>query len=166
MNLQFHIGLDKKDSVANYLAETAKVNDLINLQGPVGSFVLNENSPNPLVFIAEGIGFASIKGLIEHAMALDVAEKIFLFWIAGTEEKHYLNNLCRAWNDALDNFEYLPLDIGANVHLEDAILERLNPDDPAGFDYYLCSDDKLRTGIEQFIESRAIPKNQFHFEVI
>ena len=94
MNLQFHIGLDKQDPVANYLDESAKANDLLTLEGPVGSFVLNENSSNPLVFIAEGIGFASIKGLIEHAMALDVAEKIFLFWIADSGDSHYLNNLC------------------------------------------------------------------------
>ena len=42
-------------------------------------------------------------------MALDVAEKIYLFWIADSEATNYLNNLCRAWNDALDNFEYVPL---------------------------------------------------------
>jgi len=166
MNLQFHIALDKQDPIANYLDETAKANDLLTLEGPVGSFALNENSPNPLVFIAQGIGFASIKGLIEHAMALDVAEKIYLFWIADSDETHYLNNLCRAWNDALDNFEYVALETAASEHPGDAIMERLSPDSPTDFDYYLCGDDKLRAGIEQFVESRAIPATQFLYEKI
>jgi CDP-4-dehydro-6-deoxyglucose reductase len=166
MNLQFHIALDKQDPIANYLEEAAKANDLLTLEGPVGSFVLDENSPNPLVFIAQGIGFASIKGLIEHAMALDVAEKIYLFWIAGRDETHYLNNLCRAWNDALDNFEYVALETAASEHPGDVIMERLSPDIPTDFNYYLCGDDKLRAGIEQFLESRAIPTNQFRYEKI
>jgi CDP-4-dehydro-6-deoxyglucose reductase len=166
MNLQFHIGLDKQDPVANYLDSSAKANDLLTLEGPVGSFVLNENSSNPLVFIAEGIGFASIKGLIEHAMALDVAEKIFLFWIAGSGDSHYLNNLCRAWNDALDNFEYIPLDAEAGENPGDSILARLKQDDPTGFDYYLCSGDKIRAGVEQFVDTQAIPKQQVMFEAL
>ena len=41
MNLQFHIGLDQQDPVASYLDASAKPNDLLTLEGPVGSFVLN-----------------------------------------------------------------------------------------------------------------------------
>jgi CDP-4-dehydro-6-deoxyglucose reductase len=115
MNLQFHIALDSDDPVSAYLADAGRSNDLLTLQGPSGSFVLDE--------------FASIKGLIEHAMALDVAEKIILFWIADSEENHYLNNLCRAWNDALDNFEYVPLTDASGDNLENQIMQRL-----------LCSD--------------------------
>jgi CDP-4-dehydro-6-deoxyglucose reductase len=166
MNLQFHIALDKLDPIASYLDESAKANDLLTLEGPVGSFVLNENSPNPLIFVAEGIGFASIKGLIEHAMALDVAEKIFLFWLAGNEDTPYLHNLCRSWNDALDNFEYVPLAAAAAEHLDDHILDQLKPNDPSGFDYYICGGDKIRGGMAQFTGKRAIPKHQVLFEAL
>ena len=164
MNLQFHLGVDSRDPIASYLNDSAKPNDLLTLEGPIGSFVLDEDSPKSLVFIAQGIGFASIKGLIEHAMALDVAQKIYLFWIADSDEPNYLNNLCRAWNDALDNFEYVALDSGASAHLGDVILQRLAPDDPANYDYYLRSGDKLHAAIEQFVEYRGIPANQLHYE--
>lgn len=97
-------------------------------------------------------------------MALDVAQKIYLFWIAGSDEPNYLNNLCRAWNDALDNFEYLALEAGAGEHLGDVILQRLGPDDPTDYDYCLRSGNKLRTAIEQFVEHRGIPANQLHYE--
>jgi CDP-4-dehydro-6-deoxyglucose reductase len=166
MNLQFHIALDKQDPVSTYLAESARVNDQLTLEGPVGSFVLNENSPNPLVFIAEGIGFASIKGLIEHAMALDQAERIFLFWIADNEDINYLNNLCRAWNDALDNFEYIPLKVASSEDLQDQMLQRLQANDPASFDYYLCSGEKIRAEVKCFTDAGGIPPNQVLFEAI
>ncbi len=166
MNLQFHIALDKRDPVATYFIDSAKVNDTVTLEGPVGSFVLNENSSNSLVFIAEGIGFAAIKGLIEHAMALDVAEQIYLFWIAGDRDSHYLGNLCRAWNDALDNFEYIPLAAGTGEHLEQNILDQLNMKNPTDFDYYICCGDKIRSRVERIVESQGIPINQFLFETI
>jgi CDP-4-dehydro-6-deoxyglucose reductase len=164
MNLQFHIAIDSQDPIASYLDESARANELLTLEGPEGSFVLNENSPRSLVFIAQGIGFASIKGLIEHAMALDVAEKIYLFWIADGDEPQYLNNLCRAWNDALDNFDYLALESEAGEHPADAIMARLGSDKAIDFDYYLCADDQLRGKLEQFVVSHEIPSNQFLYE--
>ena len=160
MNLQFHIALDKHDPIASYLGDSAKVNDLLTLEGPTGSFVLNENSAHSLVFVAEGIGFATIKGLIEHAMALDVAEKIILFWVADNDSSHYLHNLCRAWNDALDNFEYIALDSSSGECLNDLIFEKLDPSDPAEFDYYFCSSKQLQTQFDGFIERQEVPENQ------
>ncbi|MGD8350194.1 MAG: 2Fe-2S iron-sulfur cluster-binding protein [Gammaproteobacteria bacterium] len=160
MNLQFHIARNPRDPLASYLGESARSNETVNLEGPVGSFVLNENSPNSLVFIAGGIGFASIKGLIEHAMALDVAEKIYLFWIAEDGTAHYLSNLCRAWNDAFDNFEYLPIEDSADGRLEKAIDAALDSQNPAAFDYYFCGGDGLRARIERFADARGIPNNQ------
>ena len=160
MNLQFHIARNPGDPLASYLEGSARSNETVNLEGPVGSFVLNENSPNSLVFIAGGIGFASIKGLIEHAMALDVAEKIYLFRVAEDGTAHYLNNLCRAWNDAFDNFEYLPIDDSADGVLEAEIDTALDSQNPASFDYYFCGGDALRARIERFADARGIPNSQ------
>ncbi len=164
MNLQFHIEL-ADDPIAAFLADEARTNDLLTLDGPVGGFVLDEDSPRSLVFVAEGIGFASIKGLIEHAMALDIAEMIYLLWFAA-DGKPYLNNLCRAWNDALDNFEYRPLESSAIAHLEDYLLEQLPTDRLDAYDYYACGSESLRGGMTRFIERRAIPAAQLNFEAI
>jgi CDP-4-dehydro-6-deoxyglucose reductase len=86
-----------------------KDGDTVRIQGPRGDFVLDEASTRPLVFVAFGTGFAPLKSLIEHAMALDQSESLHLYWVAGGEGGHYLDNLCRSWNDALDNFRYVPL---------------------------------------------------------
>ena len=164
MNLQFHIAVDSADPVATYLSETAANNDLLHLQGPAGSFVLNENSPRALVFIAEGIGFASIKGLIEHAMALDSAERIYLFWITDDEQPPYLHNLCRAWNDALDNFDYCPLSPTAVDDLGERIRTQLEPASPGNFDYYVCSGAAIHAQCEQFANAIDLPGEQYLYE--
>lgn len=166
MNLQFHIAVNADDALANYLLDSARTNDQLMLEGPSGAFVLNENSPRALIFIAEGIGFASVKGLIEHAMALDSAEQISLFWIADGDEPPYLNNLCRAWNDALDNFNYCPLPATARQNLGDHLDTKLPTQDPAGFDFYICANESLRAQCEEYAQRHAIPASQFMFETI
>ncbi|HUV23036.1 MAG TPA: 2Fe-2S iron-sulfur cluster-binding protein [Gammaproteobacteria bacterium] len=166
MNLQFHIALNPGDAVAKYLAEAASTNDTLMLEGPNGSFVLDENSPRALVFIAEGIGFASIKGLIEHAMALDTAEQIYLFWITDDDAPPYLNNLCRSWNDALDNFAYQPLPASALQNLAGHLDTQLQPAAASGLDFYICARESLREQCEQYAERQAIPARQLLFETI
>lgn len=164
MNLQFHIPIKKKDEIANYINESAKINDLITLEGPIGSFVLDENSPNSLIFFAEGSGFSTIKGLIEHAMALDSAERIIFFWITQDRSELYLNNLCRAWNDALDNFDYIPIDNQAMPGLQQSIIGIIGKQTLAAFDYYLSTSDSLNNQISKFLEGHSIPAKQIHIE--
>ena len=79
----------------------------MEVEGPYGEFVLDEDSPRPVIFLAFGAGFAPIKSLIQHAMSLELAESMDLHWLAD-EAGHYQDNLCRAWTDALDNFNYVP----------------------------------------------------------
>ena len=161
MHLQFHIAVNPADSLSGHLADAARTNDQLTLTGPVGGFVLNENSPRALVFVAEDIGFASVKGLIEHAMALDAAEQIYLFWLH-EGERPYLHNLCRAWHDALDNFHYVA--VPADTRLDAAITDALSSKDPSACDYYLCVRDSQREAFACFSENHAIPSAQILFE--
>jgi len=105
MNIQFHIPYDDTNHFINYVSTELKSSDSIQIEGPTGSFVLDEDSNNAIIFIAFDTGFAPIKSLIEHAVTLEHAESIHLYWIH-TEEKPYMHNQCRAWVDALDNFNY------------------------------------------------------------
>jgi CDP-4-dehydro-6-deoxyglucose reductase len=82
-----------------------KAGDSVTVHGPQGSFVLDE-TPLPLVFAACDTGFAPIKSLVEHALSLDAAPSIALFWLATRPDGHFMHNQCRAWSEALDNFEY------------------------------------------------------------
>jgi CDP-4-dehydro-6-deoxyglucose reductase len=108
-NLQFHIPRRAGDAFAERVFGGLKGVDTVRVDGPRGTFVLDEESHRPLVFLAAESGFAPIKSLIEHAMALEAAESLHLVWIATGQGGHYLDNLCRSWSDALDDFSYTPL---------------------------------------------------------
>jgi CDP-4-dehydro-6-deoxyglucose reductase len=72
---------------------------------PVGEFVLADGHRTPGVCGLRH-GFAPIKSLIEHALSLDAAPSFTLFWLATRPDGHFMANQCRAWSEALDQFEY------------------------------------------------------------
>ena len=118
----------------------------VNIEGPQGDFTLRTELSRPLLFVACGTGFAPIKSLIENAMALDVVEAMYLYWLAPSEEGVYLGNLCRAWADALDNFYFIPV-LGETSA---AAVERISTQQPdlADFDIYLAAPEAELTALK------------------
>jgi CDP-4-dehydro-6-deoxyglucose reductase len=104
-NLQFFVGRDDDDALARRVfGDRLKPADAVTVWGPNGDFVLAEGT-RPLVFAACDTAFAPVKSLIEHALALDAAPSMSLFWLATRPDGHFLANQCRAWSEALDAFE-------------------------------------------------------------
>jgi CDP-4-dehydro-6-deoxyglucose reductase len=105
-NLHFFIARGDESPLARAaFAGQLRPGDAVTLWGPVGDFVLADGQ-RPLVFVACDTGFAPIKSLIEHALSLDAAPSLSLFWLATRADGHFLANQCRAWSEALDLFEY------------------------------------------------------------
>ncbi len=105
-NLHFFVHRDDADDLARQLfAGNVKVGDAVTVLGPTGDFVLADGH-RPLVFAACDAGIAPSRGLIEHALSLDTAPTLSLFWLATGSDGHFLSNQCRAWSQALDQFEY------------------------------------------------------------
>ena len=105
-NLLFFIARDASDELARHLfAGDIKPGAAVTELGPVGELVLGAGH-RPLVFAACDGGFAPIKSLIEQALALDATPSLSLFWLATCPDGHFLSNQCRAWSEALDQFEY------------------------------------------------------------
>ncbi|HEY9150549.1 MAG: 2Fe-2S iron-sulfur cluster-binding protein [Gammaproteobacteria bacterium] len=125
MMLQFHVRRVAGDPFSEHVFQHLKPRQKIRVEGPHGEFVWDENSRRPVIFIAFETGFAPIKSLIEHAIALEYDQPMRLYWIARDRDGHYLANHCRAWQDALDNFEYHPLVSHESPPWTDEVLEEL-----------------------------------------
>jgi len=76
------------------------------IYGPQGNCTLEETPPRPALMIAEEHAFSAVKSLIEHAIALEYNQTITLVRFSKFSPP-YLHNLCRSWNDALDDFNYI-----------------------------------------------------------
>ena len=170
-NLQFHVRRTPGDAFSDYVFNRLKVSDSVSVDGPRGAFALDESSTRSLIFIACDTGFAPIKSLIEHAMALNVAESMHLYWATSEQSGHYAQNLCRSWADALDNFRYTALTTespdGAEA-LADAVLQSVFDDHPdlPELDIYAAGAEQELQMIRQGLMARGAPGSQLHTQVM
>lgn len=165
-NLQFHIHRFDGDAFSDHVFRRLKDADTVSIQGPQGAFVLQEESPRPILLIAYETGFAPIKSLIEHAMALDTAEHMHLYWLAERSEGHYLNNLCRSWADALDNFDYTPLVTPVTAKACEQVLAHMpNKHCELGdHDVYVAGPESLTNEAEFLLLDHGLPSAQLFIE--
>ncbi len=150
-NLQLHV--KKTDSnFSNIIFNDLKLGQTVSLEGPHGDFVLS-NYNNPIVFITQDHFFAPIKSLIEHAISTDTVESLHLYWIA--ETGHYLDGLCRSWQDALDNFSYNPLQKFAELEQQ---LKQFLPTVSDLTEFYISGNNE----VEAILLSHGINKDKIH----
>lgn len=153
MNLHFQIARLAGDEFSDYLFNHLRKGDSIDIAGPMGDFVLNEDTVNSLVFIASHTGFAPVRSLIEHAMALEVPGSMQLIWMARSKKDRYQDNLCRSWQDAFDNFKYLPLDTNpedGTIGIESILgLLNIEPEGVLKHDFYVAGSEKFISNYEK-----------------
>ena len=165
-NLHFHVARNAEDGFAQTVFSSIKAGDAVTLFGPWGDFVLRADSPRSILFLACDTGFAPIKSLLEHAMALEVSERLYLYWLATRPGGHYLANLCRSWADALDNFSYAPVAADAADALE--LLRRVDADhsDLNAFDIYVAGSESFVESAAMALRERGFPEAQLSAAIV
>ena len=162
LNLQFHI--QAHDTQLFTRVHQLGSHDSVKLRGPFGSFMFDEHSTRPSVFIAYGTGFAPIKSLLEHTLSLERAQPVYLLWLAGPHG-HYMHNYCRALADALDNVHYMPLmSEGAG---QDVLAQTLDSIKHVNdFDVYLAAPGEVLVRAQDALTTRGIPASRIFSEAI
>ncbi len=167
-SLQFHVPRHPDTPLADYVFTRLSLSDVVNVDGPKGSFTLDTASPRSVLFVAWDAGFAPIKGLAENAIAVDMAEDIHLYWCSTHDDRPYLDNLCRAWQDALDNFHYTAFNVPGTAS-GDALtqtLYRLVEEHPdlSAYDVYIAAPADIVETARSFLIARGLPQGQLYSE--
>ncbi len=170
-NLQFHIPLVSGQAFSEHVFQGLKPGDAaVGIAGPKGNFIFNKDSTRPVVFVGWDSGFAPIKSLIEHIMAIDEGRSLYLYWIASKNGGHYMENLCRSWSDALDNFMYTafvaPRASQTAAELESlmARVARAQPDF-ADCDWYIVGPPAVAAAARVALARQGLPVTQLFVAV-
>ncbi len=165
-NLEFHVRTNNGSDFAHAVPQLC-ANQPVELVGPTGGFVLDEESQRPAVFLAYDTGFAPIKSLIEHAMQLEHADRIYLYWLANKNETHYMHNLARSWTDAFDNFIYKPLSTETDPEHIKIVVDDLLQRHPSlqDYDYYIAGSNAFNEVCRHALTERSVPQQQTYVEV-
>jgi CDP-4-dehydro-6-deoxyglucose reductase len=171
--LQFHVRNVPGDPFSEHVFSRLKPRDSLEIEGPFGDFVLDEESRRPIIFIAYETGFAPIKSLIEHAISLEMCQPMRLYWIARRPADHYLANYCRAWQDALDDFDFAAIagDEGGDEQTASeqamaraAQLIGAEHPDLGGYDVYVNGPDTLFASLCAALAARGLPPERLFID--
>lgn len=167
MNLFFHIPRIPDDPFSElvFSGEAEKCRR-IRITGPEGDFVFNTQSNRLPVFIAWHTGFAPAKSLIETAVSVDDSRDLHLFRFSPTSGPHYMDNVCRAWSDALDHFHYHPSEkiyrLTSTTSDAESVL-RLLPeklDHPPVCDFYIIGPPAFTGGASRVLVNAGVNPRQ------
>lgn len=166
MVIQLHLQR-AENSFSEFVFNQLKVGDALELNGPFGEFTLDEESRRPIVMVAQDTGFAPLKSLIEHAIALDLPQSMYLFWLVEQGQDHYQANYCRSWEDALDGFIYRPLHLDKLANDDndfntaaDYVLGRTPIE--SEIELYLSGSDAMIVRFEKAFIQKGTPDSRIH----
>ncbi len=167
--LELHVRFVPGGDFTEHVFGGMRAGEVLQIQGPLGRFTLREASPNPVVLVAGGTGFAPIKGLLEHAFHVGIARPLHLYWGVRAARDLYHAALPEAWAAAHANFRYTPVlsearpeDAWTGRHglVHDAVVA--DHPDCAGLDVYAAGPPVMVRAVCDAVVARGLPEARFY----
>jgi CDP-4-dehydro-6-deoxyglucose reductase len=151
------------DWVFNKLQERS----ILRIEAPLGSFVLDEASTRPMLFLAGGTGFAPVKGQIEHAIFRGIERPMALYWGVRSRRDLYLPELPQRWTAEHPQFSFVPVLSepdsdwsGRSGWVHEALLA--DHPDLSGFDIYMAGPPAMVFAArDAFLAAGALEEHMF-----
>ncbi|MDO5669984.1 MAG: benzoate 1,2-dioxygenase electron transfer component BenC [Corynebacterium sp.] len=164
----FLVKLTRGGLMSEYLTDTAKVGDRLNLTGPMGSFFLRE-PVNPILLLAGGTGLAPIMSILEK-LAEDELLDVPVRLIYGATFDHDIVELekIESFKDRLPDFDYFTVvsdpesDNERKGYVTQHMTEEHLHDGEA--DVYLCGPPPMVEAVRTFLNDQENPPQNFYYE--
>jgi len=157
---------------STHVFNAMKVNDLLRLEGPMGTFFVRDDSDKPIIFVASGTGFAPIKSMIEHEVRKGSRRPMTLYWGARRPADLYLDELPHAWTDEY-GVNYVPVVSdarpddewhGRTGFVHRAVME--DYPDLSGHQVYACGAPVVvQAALRDFTAACGLPQHEFHADM-
>lgn len=163
--LELHVRAVEGGVMSRYWFEAAMINDLVRLNGPLGSFFLRPLQGLNLVFLATGTGIAPVKSMIEQLATSADSEQplsITVYWGGREGEDHYFGLV-----GLHPKLRYIPVLsrpnqdwAGASGYVQDAMLN--DAPDLARTVVYACGSDVMIHGAKAKLMEAGLSAQRFY----
>ncbi|WP_430392342.1 2Fe-2S iron-sulfur cluster-binding protein [Dyella sp. 20L07] len=170
-SIELHVRHVAGGGFTSWVADTLKVGDTLRIEGPLGTFVPREDSERPMVFMAGGTGFAPVKAIVEHFIALGTRRPMRVYWGARNAADLYLRELAEGWvRKAHDlTFEAVISDpeqaaaSGLRMGLvHEAVLE--DQADLTGYDVYMSGPPAMIDAGRKLFVDAGLPEGRLYYD--
>ncbi|MCP4935246.1 MAG: 2Fe-2S iron-sulfur cluster binding domain-containing protein [bacterium] len=164
-NLYFIVQRGSENPLLTQFYDGLQLGAKMQLVGPKGEFCLQNMSTNPSLFIADDAGFAPVKSLVEHAISIDRIKGFNLYRQGSKNGPSYYHNLCRSWQDAFENFNYINLQ--SDVSAQDIAVQIMGDHpDPAKFDVYIAGVQPFADTLKDALLAHGFPAARLRLEIM
>ena len=162
--LEFHVRQVKAGVMSHYWFNEAKANDLLRLNGPLGTFFLRDTERANLIFLATGTGIAPVKSMLGSLVRLPAEkspksitvlwggrkpEDLYMDLSSISSEIRYIKVLSRAGHDWHGERGYVQ-----------NVLMSLNPN-LSDSHVYACGSDAMILAANNLLKQGGLPANRF-----
>lgn len=163
--IELHVRRVPGGEFTDYVFDQLTEKSILRIQGPLGTFVLREDSPRPIIMMGGGTGFAPLKGMIEHAIHIGSERPISLYWGVRSRRDLYLPELVEQWSRTIPSFIYVPVlsepdpDWTGRTGLVHEAVVSDHPD-LSGFDVYMSGPPAMVEAGRVAFEARGLTREQ------
>jgi CDP-4-dehydro-6-deoxyglucose reductase len=163
--IELHIRCVNGGALSQYWFEQAKPNDLLRLNGPLGTFFLRDVAELDLVFMATGTGIAPVKAILE-SMKEFPAEKqprtLSVLWGGRTKQDLYLS-----FSELQTVSRFVPVLsraddqwVGAKGYVQEALLNIIPRLENAAV--YACGSNAMIRSAQAALADVGLPSQRFY----
>ena len=162
--LEFHIRAVEDGIMSSYWFGSAKVNDLLRLNGPLGTFFLRDTKNVDLIFLATGTGIAPVKAILESLSSFPkelMPRSVSVYWGGRFLSELYLDVHALSVVD-----KYVPVLsrqteswFGVRGYVQQAVLAD-KPDLPNAM-VYACGSDNMIHSAKKVLVEAGLPGRHF-----
>lgn len=163
--LELHIRAVDGGAMSNYWFGQAKVNDLLRLNGPLGTFFLRNTAGIDLIFLATGTGIAPIKAMLESLVNIPAEHQpksVTVLWGGRTVDDLYFDV-----NAIPGEHQFVPVLSRADEHwtgvkgyVQQALL-CIQPD-LSNAAVYACGSDAMIHSAKITLKQAGLPVERFY----
>jgi CDP-4-dehydro-6-deoxyglucose reductase len=144
---------------------------LLRIEGPLGQFWFRRESPRPALLIGGGTGYAPLRSMLQHLLALGDRRPLHLYWGAQGRADLYEDAQIRDWCARHPNVRYTPVlsdpkptdEWSGRVGLVPAAALADHPD-LDGFDVYASGPPAMVEAVRHEFTERGLPPPQLFFD--
>jgi CDP-4-dehydro-6-deoxyglucose reductase len=169
--IELHVRHVAGGGFTSWVSDVLKEGDALRIEGPLGTFVPREDSERPMIFMAGGTGFAPVKAILEHFLALGTRRAIQLYWGARCAADLYLRAHAEQWAAAAHDLHFHAVlsdpeqarMAGLRTGLvHEAVLE--DHPDLSGHDVYMSGPPAMiEAGRKLFVDA-GLPEDRLYFD--
>lgn len=148
--------------------EDLRTGDTLEAEGPVGTFVPREGSARPMILVAGGTGYAPIRAIVQHFLAIGSTRPMHLYWGARSAEDLYLRDEVEAWAAQAPwlHFHGVLSDADTPGLRQGMVHEAVVADHPrmGGFEVYLCGPLAMIDAGRTAFLAAGLPERRLYFD--